>query len=829
MNVSLYNMLLQLYVQNKYKFSPLEILSDMKKRSIEPNEDTYKKILEYYCKNGNMEDAITIFKYMKNENYPLDIDIFNLIIMGYFEIGELSNAIDVLTIMPKINLIPSNETYTTLMCGFAKNNDIESIQELLFRCQKKKVNFTNKNILDVIYAFIVHKNVDYVDEMLDILKKPYEAEGIDFFGKVIDIKQEDIATKILFYMHPHIRNDFFKNKYENFFINKFIYSNVIPEKIIDMCRHFYTKFNNTQTFTEAIYISFKHDNDLLTSKLLKEWKNNGHKLRPHYFWPFLTKFQNNHDIKGLLDYVKDMITIYDVIPCAHTIANFIIPNLLSNNIISVFLLEELGIPEEVARNAILYSLLNKNKTKSAFMYVLDYPICYRDFILGSSLRQALFNTYDIYAYLEIARNLYTETSSGKIQKVSLTDKISDIMDFLYENPTCISKIMEYLLKNKLQISNDICETLFNYQNKDVLHEEVEQSESIFKTLITTEMENEQTQTKDLMSKQLHSFTSRDPTIPFKILLHSKGWSTAITRDMNIFIADQLLKQYTIEESKKILKKLINEYPTYASSQLSLTYAQNLVSVGNLDDAAEIIEYTGKIIKCDGNILEKYTKSLLNETALTGNEEVVKRFYDIFLNINYMKSQNFLDPFIIIHIEQGNIIKALETAITLGEKYKHIPALKELIESIVLTKDVKLLQHFINVATKIYKEQYILIELILCFLKNDFLEEAKKVIKFFCTSNYKFTVIQDSLHNSFEKKYTTILEKLLDFSVDYPNANRSIIYECLIEIYVEERDYKNGLNLRRKMQKEKVSPTEKFTTYFNKLSTNFPIHTNLRKL
>lgn len=67
--------------------------------------------------------------------------------------------------MPKINLIPSNETYTTLMCGFAKNNDIESIQELLFRCQKKKVNFTNKNILDVIYAFIVHKNVDYVDEV----------------------------------------------------------------------------------------------------------------------------------------------------------------------------------------------------------------------------------------------------------------------------------------------------------------------------------------------------------------------------------------------------------------------------------------------------------------------------------------------------------------------------------------------------------------------------------------------------------------------------------------------------------------------------------------
>lgn len=70
---------------------------------------------------------------------------------------------------------------------------------------------------------------------------------------------------------------------------------------------------------------------------------------------------------------------------------------------------------------------------------------------------------------------------------------------------------------------------------------------------------------------------------------------------------------------------------------------------------------------------------------------------------------------------------METAVTLSEKYKHVPALKELIESVVLIEDVELLQHFINVATKTYKDQYILIELILCFLKNDFEEEATKII------------------------------------------------------------------------------------------------------
>lgn len=147
-----------------------------------------------------------------------------------------------------------------------------------------------------------------------------------------------------------------------------------------------------------------------------------------------------------------------------------------------------------------------------------------------------------------------------------------------------------------------------------------------------------------------------------------------------------------------------------------------------------------------------------------------------------------------------------------EKYKHIPALRKLIESVVLTKDVELLQHFINVATTTYEEQYILIELMLCFLNNDFEEEARKIMKvknlfnfiphtilfvclifvcspqLFCTSNYKFTNIQENLQDSFKERNIKILKKLLDLSVDYPDTDRSIIYECLIEIYGQYYDY-----------------------------------------
>ncbi|XP_047360959.1 leucine-rich PPR motif-containing protein, mitochondrial-like isoform X3 [Vespa velutina] len=776
MDITLYNALLQVYIENNYTFSPLNILSDMKKRFIQPNKVTYMKFLEYFCKHGNITKAIIVCQCLKNEKLPLDINIFNLLIIGYSQIGDLNSAINVLDVIRKINLLPSNETYTALMCAFAKFNDIVRIREILSKCQKKNVNFTNENILDVIYTLIVNRNVDHIDEMLWILKKPYHTEGIHFFGKIIDIKQEDIAIKILFYMYPYIKNNFCRNEYETFFINKFICSNVIPEKIIDICSHFYMKFGNTKIFTEAIYISFKHDNDLLTLRLLKEWKNNGHKLRPHYFWPFLVKAQNNHDIKGLLKYIKDMISVYNVEPCINTIANFIIPNLLGVDSSSSSLLKEYGISEETVRNATVYYLLQNNKTRSSYMYVLKYPTYYNDFILGNLLRQALFNTYDIDSYLEIVRHLYVETNTGQKEKVSMTDKIYDIMDFLHKNPTCISKMTSI-----------------------------------------TQMENEQSQTKNSMSKKLHSFTSCDPIMLFKLFLRSNSWSTSIPHEIYIFVTDQLLKRYTNEESKIILKKLINQYRICATCKLSLTYAQNLISLGYLDDAAEIIEYTGKVIKIRSKIVDDYTKSLLGEAALMGNDRIVKRFYDILLNIQYVKlSQNFLDPLVIIHIKQGNIIKALEIAETLSEKYKHIPALKELIESVVLTKDMKLLQHLINVATKTYNEQYILMELILCFLKNDYEEEAKRIIKIFCTSNYKFTIIQESLQNSFEERNIKILEKLLDLSVDYPDIDRFVIYENLVTIYATKRDYKSGLNLWRRMQKEKVSPTDNSITYFNKL-------------
>lgn len=83
--------------------------------------------------------------------------------------------------------------------------------------------------------------------------------------------------------------------------------------------------------------------------------------------------------------------------------------------------------------------------------------------MKSKLKWSLFNTCDIDSYLIIANTLYRETTSGAKEKVSLDENILDIMNFLKDNPTRISKILQYISKNEISISDNTYKILTEYQ------------------------------------------------------------------------------------------------------------------------------------------------------------------------------------------------------------------------------------------------------------------------------------------------------------------------------------------------------------------------------
>lgn len=49
LDISHYNTLLRVYLENEHKFSPTEFLADLEKSGIEPNRVTYQRLLTRYC------------------------------------------------------------------------------------------------------------------------------------------------------------------------------------------------------------------------------------------------------------------------------------------------------------------------------------------------------------------------------------------------------------------------------------------------------------------------------------------------------------------------------------------------------------------------------------------------------------------------------------------------------------------------------------------------------------------------------------------------------------------------------------------------------------
>jgi len=82
-SIHMYNMLLKCHSENKYNYSPSNVLKRMAKDNIEPNKDTLEKIVGHYLKMGNQDEANRVKAYMEAKNwfmsdYYFARDIFTL-------------------------------------------------------------------------------------------------------------------------------------------------------------------------------------------------------------------------------------------------------------------------------------------------------------------------------------------------------------------------------------------------------------------------------------------------------------------------------------------------------------------------------------------------------------------------------------------------------------------------------------------------------------------------------------------------------------------------------------------------------------------------------
>lgn len=87
LDISHYNALLRVYLENEHEFSPVEFLAELENKGIEPNRVTYQRLISRYCQIGDIDGATKILQYMREKQMAVNENVFNALIVGHSTTG----------------------------------------------------------------------------------------------------------------------------------------------------------------------------------------------------------------------------------------------------------------------------------------------------------------------------------------------------------------------------------------------------------------------------------------------------------------------------------------------------------------------------------------------------------------------------------------------------------------------------------------------------------------------------------------------------------------------------------------------------------------------
>ena len=162
--VGLYNMLLQVYMQNNHKFPPSEFMEKMREDGVMPNQvsvsgrnslerkslmfslccillssllspllprrqGTLMLLLQAYCNQGNMGGAMQILEHIKSLDLTINENVYAALITGHARANDIASAEKLLYEM-RDQITPGLLSFTALLCAYAERGDMGSINKV---------------------------------------------------------------------------------------------------------------------------------------------------------------------------------------------------------------------------------------------------------------------------------------------------------------------------------------------------------------------------------------------------------------------------------------------------------------------------------------------------------------------------------------------------------------------------------------------------------------------------------------------------------------------------------------------------------------------------
>uniref|UniRef100_A0A8C8Z4I3 Leucine-rich PPR motif-containing protein, mitochondrial n=1 Tax=Prolemur simus TaxID=1328070 RepID=A0A8C8Z4I3_PROSS len=807
-DVSHYNALLKVYLQNEYKFSPTDFLAKMEEANIQPNRVTYQRLIAAYCNVGDIEGASKILGFMKTKDLPVTETVFSALITGHARAGDMENAENILTVMKEAGIEPGPDTYLALLNAYAEKGDIDHVKQTLEKVEKSELYLMDRDLLQLIFSFSKAGYPQYASEILEKItyERRYIPDAMNLILLLVTEKLEDTALQILLAC-PVSKEDGLSD-FGSFFLQHCVTMNTPAEKLLDYCR----KLKETQMHSSPLQFTLQcallQNKADLAKALMKAMKEEGFPVRTHYFWPLLVEHQKKKNVQGIIDVLKGMQEL-GVDPDQETYVNYVFPSFESVKSVHTVLQENGCLPKSntfsqaefrsEAVNGNLDYILSFCKYNSISDCICSFSVilveCFLLFFSTEAVGYFLYNLIDsmsdseVQAKEERLRQYFHQLKEMNVKiPENIYRGIRNLLDS-YHVPELIKDV--YVLVDKEKIDS----------RKTVQFA----SSDLESTLERLKAENQPI--GDIL-KQLILALCSEENMQKALEVKAKYESDMVVGGYAALI--NLCCRHDNAEEALNLKQEFDRL--YSSAVLDTGKYVGLVKVlgkhGKLQDAINILKEMKEkdVLIKDATVLSFF--HILNGAALRGEIETVKQLYEAIVTLGLTKpSTNLSSPLVTVYLEKDDLPAALEAAIDCYEKYKILPRIHDVLCKLVEKGETDLIQKAMDFVSHKQGEMMMLYDLFFAFLQTGNYKEAKKIIetpgirarparlKWFCD-------------RCITNNQVETLEKLVELTQKLFECDRDEMYYNLLKLYKINGDWQRADAVWNKMQEENVIPREK---------------------
>uniref|UniRef100_A0A2K6BUL4 Leucine-rich PPR motif-containing protein, mitochondrial n=1 Tax=Macaca nemestrina TaxID=9545 RepID=A0A2K6BUL4_MACNE len=838
-DVSHYNALLKVYLQNEYKFSPTDFLAKMEEANIQPNRVTYQRLIASYCNTGDIEGASKILGFMKTKDLPVTEAVFSALVTGHARAGDMQNAENILTVMREAGIEPGPDTYLALLNAYAEKGDIDHVKQTLEKVEKSELHLMDRDLFQIIFSFSKAGYPQYVSEILEKVtcERRYIPDAMNLILLLVTEKLEDVALQILLAC-PISKEDGISD-FGGFFLRHCVTMNTPVEKLTDYCKKLKEIQMHSFPLQFTLHCALLAKKTDLAKALMKAVKEEGFPIRTHYFWPLLVGHQKEKNVQGIIEVLKVMQEL-GVPPDQETYIGYVIP--CFNSIKSArAILQENGClsnsdtfsQAELRSEAVngnldfVLSFLESNTLPLSLQSIrssllLDY-IC---FCLLLLLQCTIFLSYQITELL-YKDGRYCQEPPGPTEAVgyflyNLIDSMSD--SEVQAKEERLRQYFHQLKEMNVKIPENICRGIRN------LLDSYHVPELIKDAYMLVDSENLDSQkTVQLRSSELESRleTLKAEDKPIRDVL--KHLILALCSQENMQKALELKAKYESDMVIGGYAALINLCCRHDNAEDALSLKEEfdrldssavldtskyvglvrvLAKHGRLQDAINILKEMKKkdVPIKDSTVLSFF--HILNGAALRGEIETVKQLHEAIVTLGLAKpSTNISFPLITVYLEKDDLSTALDVAIDCCEKYKILPRMHDILCKLIEKGETDLIQKAMDFVSQEQGEMVMLYDLFFAFLQTGNYKEAKKIIE---TPGIRArsTRLQWFCDKCIANNQVETLEKLVELTQKLFECDRDQMYYNLLKLYKMNGDWQRADAVWNKIQEENIVPREK---------------------